>query len=109
MGSRWGNPEPPPPPENHGPGSMFPPDPLPASPQRMVPGVPMALEGAYATVRTVKLTVEGVKRKGSRRLATVDGAKGEGSRRPCAEAGAGKTSAHDRDRRPGARSTPPAQ
>ena len=27
-----GNPEPPPAPENHGPGSMFPPDPLPASP-----------------------------------------------------------------------------
>ena len=28
-----GNPEPPPAPENHGPGSRFPPDPLPASPR----------------------------------------------------------------------------
>ena len=31
-GITGGNPEPPPAPENHGPGSMFPPDPLPASP-----------------------------------------------------------------------------
>jgi hypothetical protein len=32
--STGGNPEPPPAPENHGPGSRFPPDPLPASTQK---------------------------------------------------------------------------
>jgi hypothetical protein len=78
-------------------------------PKRMVPGVPMALEGAYTTVRTVKLTVEGAKRKGSRRPADRGRCKGRGISPTVCRGWCKQNSAHDRDRRLGSRSAPPAQ
>jgi hypothetical protein len=57
MGHTGGNPEPPPPPENHGPGSRFPPDPLPASPHHCGSAVPKAVESASTMVPAAVLFV----------------------------------------------------
>lgn len=82
------NPEPPPAPENHGPGSRFPPDPLLTSPRNDGPRRPM--------------TVEDAKHDSSRCGGDRRRCRHEDSRRTDARQRCRKTSAHDRGRCPGA-------